>query len=72
MGFLSYLGADILGIVLGLCAYDWLVSVRWIKVAKKSWKYLSKQLVGLFKKRKPIQQKRKGRISKKGEANDIY
>ena len=70
MNFLEYVLADILGVVTALIIYDFLVEIKYIKVTKRTWKSLKKQLVGLFKKNK--KRKRKQKITSKGNANDVY
>jgi hypothetical protein len=61
LGFISYLLADIVGIVIGLLLYDWVKGLNWLKIHKKFVKFLARE-----KKRK-IKKKIKIR-----SGNDVY
>jgi hypothetical protein len=62
LGFISYLLADIVGIVIGLLLYDWVKGFNWLKIHKKFVKFLARE-----KKRK-AKKKIAGRI----KGNDCY
>jgi predicted small secreted protein len=68
MNMLEFIIGDIIGVVAALLIYDMLVEIKWLKLAKRSWRALEKQLLGLYKKPKPT--KRKVKTDSKG--NDIY
>lgn len=71
MGFIEYVLADIVGVVVALLIYDLLVEIKWIKLGRKSWRYLERQLLGLFRSRKPTRKSRT-KSNVKGDASDVY